>query len=335
MDRKQLLIGGEWRDAEGRKTQPVLNPATEEVIAEVGSASKNDVDAAVAAARAALNGPWRKMSARERGRLLWQVGERLIAQIDEVSRLETLHNGKPITESRHIEIPMAAECLQYFAGWADKIHGDTVPVKGNGFVYTLREPLGRRRRDRALEFSTAPRDVESRAGARRRQHRDPQAGQSDTTHRAGVRADRARGRLAARRPQRRHRQRLDGRTGTRRTPWRKQDRLHRGHVDRPRRHADRRRDRETPDPRARRQIPEHRLRGRGPRRRREGRDRRHLLRQGRGVRGRLAAAGRPLDQGCVHRQGRRTHEEDGAGRSDGSRRPGSERSHRRRSSSGS
>ena len=142
MDRKQLLIGGEWRDAEGRKTQPVLNPATEEVIAEVGSASKDDVDAAVAAARAALNGPWRKMSARERGRLLWQVGERLIAQIDEVSRLETLHNGKPITESRHIEIPMAAECLQYFAGWADKIHGDTVPVKGNGFVYTLREPLG-------------------------------------------------------------------------------------------------------------------------------------------------------------------------------------------------
>ena len=63
-------------------------------------------------------------------------------KIDEVARLETLHNGKPITESRHIEIPMAAECLQYFAGWADKIHGETVPVKGNALVYTLREPLG-------------------------------------------------------------------------------------------------------------------------------------------------------------------------------------------------
>ena len=61
MDRKQLLIGGEWRDAEGGKTQPVVNPATEEVIAEVGSASKSDVDAAVAAGRAALNRPWREM----------------------------------------------------------------------------------------------------------------------------------------------------------------------------------------------------------------------------------------------------------------------------------
>src|SRR5262245_36787478 len=142
MDRKQILIGGEWRDAEGGKTLPVVNPATEEVIAEIGAASKSDVDAVVTAARAALAGPWGKMSARDRGRLLWRVGEKLIENIDHVARLETLHNGKPITESRHIEIPMAAECLQYFAGWADKIQGETVPVKGNAFVYTTREPLG-------------------------------------------------------------------------------------------------------------------------------------------------------------------------------------------------
>ncbi|MGE5834759.1 MAG: aldehyde dehydrogenase family protein [Acidobacteriota bacterium] len=142
MDRKQLLIGAEWRDAEGGKTLPVINPATEEVIAEIGAASKSDVDATVAAARAALTGPWGKLSARERGRLIWRVGEKLVEQIDQVARLETLHNGKPITESRHIEIPMAAECLQYFAGWADKIHGETVPVKGNALVYTTREPLG-------------------------------------------------------------------------------------------------------------------------------------------------------------------------------------------------
>ena len=63
-------------------------------------------------------------------------------RIDEVARLETLHNGKPIIESRHVEIPMAVECLQYFAGWADKIHGETIPVKRNALVYTLREPLG-------------------------------------------------------------------------------------------------------------------------------------------------------------------------------------------------
>jgi acyl-CoA reductase-like NAD-dependent aldehyde dehydrogenase len=73
---------------------------------------------------------------------VWKLGERLVAQIDDVARLETLHNGKPIMESRHIEIPAAAECLQYFAGWADKVHGETVPVKGQALVYTLREPLG-------------------------------------------------------------------------------------------------------------------------------------------------------------------------------------------------
>src|SRR6187399_163327 len=142
LGRKQLLIAGEWRDASDGQTMPVVNPATEEVIAEVAAATRDDVDAAVAAARAALSGPWSKMSARERGRLVWKLGERLMEKVDEVARLETLHNGKPITESRHIEIPMAAECLQYFAGWADKVGGDTIPVKGNALVYTLREPLG-------------------------------------------------------------------------------------------------------------------------------------------------------------------------------------------------
>ncbi len=142
LGRKQLLINGEWRDASNGKTQPVVNPATEEVIAEVASATDEDVDAAVRAARAALDGPWGKMPARERGRLVYKLGEELMAQADEVARLETLHNGKPITESRHVEIPAAAECLQYFAGWADKVHGETVPVKGGQLVYTLREPVG-------------------------------------------------------------------------------------------------------------------------------------------------------------------------------------------------
>ena len=109
--RKQLLINSEWRDAAGGKVMPVINPATEEVIAEVAAASPEDVDAAVTAARAALKGPWGKLSARERGRLVYKLGERLMEQVDEVARLETLHNGKPITESRHIEIPMAAERL--------------------------------------------------------------------------------------------------------------------------------------------------------------------------------------------------------------------------------
>jgi acyl-CoA reductase-like NAD-dependent aldehyde dehydrogenase len=142
IDARKLLIDGEWRDATGGKTLEVVNPATEEVIATVPSATREDVDAAVRAARAALDGPWAKLSARERGGLIWKLGERLMARADEVARLETQHNGKPISESRQIEIPAAAECLQYYAGWADKIHGETIPVKGNHLTYTLREPVG-------------------------------------------------------------------------------------------------------------------------------------------------------------------------------------------------
>src|SRR5205809_401057 len=140
--RKQLFINGEWKDAASRKTIDVVNPATEEVIATVPSAEQADVDAAVAAARAAFDGPWSKLSARDRGRLIWKLGEKLMERADEIANLETLHNGKPIFESRQIEVPASAECFQYYAGWADKIHGETVPVKGNYLTYTLREPVG-------------------------------------------------------------------------------------------------------------------------------------------------------------------------------------------------
>jgi aldehyde dehydrogenase (NAD+) len=138
----KLLINGEWRDAASGRTIPVINPATEEVIAHVPSAGQEDVDTAVAAARAALKGPWARMSARDRGRLLWKLGERLLERADEIARLETLHNGKPIFEARQIEVPASAECLQYYAGWADKVQGGTIPVKGHYLTYTLREPVG-------------------------------------------------------------------------------------------------------------------------------------------------------------------------------------------------
>jgi acyl-CoA reductase-like NAD-dependent aldehyde dehydrogenase len=139
---KQLLINNEWLPAASGQTMDVVNPATEEVCATVASAGAGDLDAAVAAARAALDGPWGKMSARERGRLVRRLGERLMEKANEVSRLETLHNGKPISESRHIEIPAAAECFEYFGGWSDKVMGATIPVRGNLLTYTLREPLG-------------------------------------------------------------------------------------------------------------------------------------------------------------------------------------------------
>jgi aldehyde dehydrogenase (NAD+) len=139
---KHLLINNEWRPASSGETMDVVNPATEEVIAAVASADASDVDDAVTAARAALAGPWGSLSARERGRLVRKLADRLLERVDEVSRLETLHNGKPITESRNIEIPAAAECFEYYAGWADKVMGETIPVKGNHLTYTLREPLG-------------------------------------------------------------------------------------------------------------------------------------------------------------------------------------------------
>ncbi|MEX1129561.1 MAG: betaine-aldehyde dehydrogenase [Vicinamibacterales bacterium] len=139
---KQLFINNTWRPAASGKTMDVINPATEEVCATVASADAADLNAAVEAARAALDGPWGRMSARERGRLVRKIGERLMERADEIARLETLHNGKPILESRHIEIPLAAECFEYFGGWSDKVMGETIPVKGNYLNYTLREPLG-------------------------------------------------------------------------------------------------------------------------------------------------------------------------------------------------
>jgi aldehyde dehydrogenase (NAD+) len=142
MMQQRLLINNEWRPSASGKTMDVVNPATEEVIAQVASADRADLDSAVSAARVALDGAWGQLSARERGRLVRKLGERLLERVDEVARLETLHNGKPISESRNIEIPAAAECFEYYGGWSDKVMGETIPVKGNHLTYTLREPVG-------------------------------------------------------------------------------------------------------------------------------------------------------------------------------------------------
>jgi aldehyde dehydrogenase (NAD+) len=140
----KLWIGGQWVEPEGGKTFTTVNPATEETICEIGSASAGDVDRAVAAAKGALEGDWgRKYSARERGRMLWKIADLLEARIDEFALLETLDNGKPIFESRYVDIPAAIDALRYFAGWADKVTGETLPVSGPFVLaYTLREPVG-------------------------------------------------------------------------------------------------------------------------------------------------------------------------------------------------
>ena len=112
-----------------------INPATEEVIAEVAEGDAEDVDRAVKAARDAFeNGPWSRMDARERGRLMYRLADLIEEETDELAALETLDNGKPIRDARGADLPLVIDCLRYYAGWADKIHGQTIPVRGNYFA---------------------------------------------------------------------------------------------------------------------------------------------------------------------------------------------------------
>ncbi|MBY0585838.1 aldehyde dehydrogenase family protein [bacterium] len=139
----QMLINGQWVDSGSGVTFTTLNPATEEVIAQVPLGNRDDVDRAVKAARRAFEtGPWPKMDARERGRLLYRLADLIEQNAEELAALETLDNGKPIRDSRAADLPLVIDTFRYFAGWADKIHGETVPIRGNYFCYTRREPVG-------------------------------------------------------------------------------------------------------------------------------------------------------------------------------------------------
>src|SRR2546421_1789379 len=139
----RLLIDGQWTD--GAKKFDTINPATGEVLTQIAPASAEDVDRAVIAARRALedgSSPWRKLSASERGRLIWKLADLVEKTIDELAELETIDNGKPIFESRYVDMPMVIDVLRYYAGLATKIHGETVNTFETAFTYTLREPVG-------------------------------------------------------------------------------------------------------------------------------------------------------------------------------------------------
>lgn len=139
----RMLIDGQWTDARSGKTFETLNPATGEVIANVAEADKADVDLAVKAARKAFElGAWRKMNARERGRILYKLADLIEQNLDELAMLETLDNGKPIADSRAADLPLAIDCFRYYAGWADKIEGKTIPINGPYMCYTRHEPVG-------------------------------------------------------------------------------------------------------------------------------------------------------------------------------------------------
>ncbi len=139
----KLLINNEWCEAESGKRFSVTNPATEQKLTDVAEGDAADVNRAVKAARRAFeSGPWKTMSARERGRIINRIAILLDKHKEEFAELETLNNGKPISETRNADLPLSIETFEYYAGLADKIHGDTIPVSGNFFNYTLREPAG-------------------------------------------------------------------------------------------------------------------------------------------------------------------------------------------------
>jgi len=138
----RMLIGGDWREAQSGKRFASINPATGDTLLEVAEGDLADVDLAVQAARQAFQGPWSKMSASERGRLLWKLGDLILSKVDELAQLETLDTGKAIWESSKIDVPLTADTFYYCAGAATKLEGSTIPVSGPYLNYTLREPVG-------------------------------------------------------------------------------------------------------------------------------------------------------------------------------------------------
>jgi len=143
---RKMLIGGKWVDAVSGKTFETYNPATGEVLARVAEGDKADIDVAVKAARKAFeSGPWPEMSPSERGRLLWKLAELVDKNNEELAELETLDNGKPVFFSRIVDVPTVSDAFRYYAGWATKVEGATIPISAPGaqyLAYTLREPVG-------------------------------------------------------------------------------------------------------------------------------------------------------------------------------------------------
>ncbi|MEX0777146.1 MAG: aldehyde dehydrogenase family protein [Phycisphaeraceae bacterium] len=146
---KQMMINGQWLDAASGETFDVFDPATGNVIAKVAAGDKADIDKAVKAARQAFDeGPWRRLTASQRGRLVWKLGDLIEEHLEELAQLESLDNGKPLAVARAADVPLAVDLFRYMAGWATKIEGNTIPISvpytpdAQYFAYTQREPVG-------------------------------------------------------------------------------------------------------------------------------------------------------------------------------------------------
>jgi phenylacetaldehyde dehydrogenase len=143
---RQMLINGKWADAASGKTFPTYNPATGDVLANVAEGDKEDINRAVAAARAAFDsGPWSKATPSKRAKLMWKLADLIEKHAEEFAQLESLDNGKPVNVARAADVPGTIEMFRYMSGWATKIEGNTIPLSASGakfFAYTLREPVG-------------------------------------------------------------------------------------------------------------------------------------------------------------------------------------------------
>ena len=146
---RKMLINGKWVNSISGKTFPTYNPATGEVLAQVAEGDREDIEEAVKAARKAFDhGPWRKLTASERGRLIWKLADLLEQHTEEFAYLESLDNGKPLTIARAADVPLAVDLFRYMAGWATKLEGNTIPISvpytlgAKYLAYTLREPVG-------------------------------------------------------------------------------------------------------------------------------------------------------------------------------------------------
>lgn len=139
----QLLIDGKFVNSSSGKTFDTFNPATEEKICSIQEAGVEDVNKAVKAARKAFDhGPWRRMSGSNRGALMYKLADLMEKHQDELAALEALDNGKPFGFAKAADIALSIKCYRYYAGWADKIHGQTIPINGPYFCYTKEEPVG-------------------------------------------------------------------------------------------------------------------------------------------------------------------------------------------------
>jgi aldehyde dehydrogenase (NAD+) len=138
----KLFIDGKERDALSGESFETPNPATGRTLTTVARGRREDAELAVASARKAFEGPWFRVPATERARILWKAGELISERAEQLALLETLDTGKLLRNSRNIDIPRAADTFFYFSGWATKLHGETIPVTGAFLNYTLREPLG-------------------------------------------------------------------------------------------------------------------------------------------------------------------------------------------------